>query len=100
MFKILAAYGIPSEIVNAIRVMYENTSALVVTSDGYTDLLQVDTGVLQKEVLAPFFFIICLDYTLSTSNLSLEGLTLRRRGSCKVSSSMHAKLKQCIPIPL
>jgi len=32
MLKILSAYGIPPEIVSAIRVMYENTTALVILS--------------------------------------------------------------------
>ena len=76
MLKILAAYGISSEIVNAIRVMYENTSAFVVTHESNTDIFQVDTGVLQGNPLAPFLFIICLDYTLSTSIFPPDGLTL------------------------
>ena len=45
--------------------MYENTSAFVVTPEGNTDIFQVDTGVLQGDPLAPFLFIICLDYTFS-----------------------------------
>ena len=59
MLKILAGYGIPSEIIDAIRVMYENTSAFVVTPEGNTKIFQVDTGVLQEDSLAPFLFIIC-----------------------------------------
>ena len=55
MLKILAAYGILSEIVNAIQVMHENTSALVVTSEGNTDIFQLDAGVLQADSLAHFF---------------------------------------------
>ena len=55
MRKILVAYEIFSEIVNAVRVMYENTSALVVTPEGNTDIFQVDTGVLQGDPLVPFF---------------------------------------------
>ena len=56
MFKILFAYEILSEIVDAIRVMYENTSALVVTPEGNTEIFQVDTGILEEDPLAPFFF--------------------------------------------
>ena len=33
MLKVLLAYGIPHQIVNAIKVMYENTSALVMTPE-------------------------------------------------------------------
>ena len=32
MFKILEAYGIPSSIVNAIKLIYENSSAQVLTT--------------------------------------------------------------------
>ena len=92
MLKILVAYGIPSEIVNAIRVMYENTFALVVTSEGNTDILQVDTGVLQEDPLAPFLFITCLDYTLGTSIFPPDGLTLKRKGSRRVFPEKLAEL--------
>ena len=33
MFLILDAYGIPAEIVNTIKVMYTNTSEVVITPD-------------------------------------------------------------------
>jgi len=39
MLKILSSYGIPPEIVSAIKVMYENTSALVITSEGNTEII-------------------------------------------------------------
>ena len=92
MLKILAAYGIPSEIVNAIRVMYENTSTFGVNPEGNTDIFKIDIGVLQWDPLTPFLFIICLDYTLSTSIFSSNGLTLKRRGSGRVHSKKLAKL--------
>ena len=92
MLKILVAYGIPSEIVNAIRVMYENTSALVITLEGNTDIFQVDTGVLQGDPLAPFLFIICLDYTFSISIFTPDGLTLKRKGSRRVPPEKLVKL--------
>ena len=38
-------YGILLEIWNAIRVMYENSSALVITPEGNTDVFPIDTGV-------------------------------------------------------
>ena len=72
--------------------MYENTSALVVTPEGNTDIFQVDTGVLQRDPLAPFFFIICLDYTLSTSIFPPDRLTLNRERSRGVPPEKLAKL--------
>ena len=81
MLKILVAHGIPSKIVNAIRIMYKNTSALVVTPQGNTDIFQVDTGVLQGEPTRPISFHHLHDYTLSTSIFSSDRLTLEKRGS-------------------
>ena len=66
MLKILDAYGIPPEIVNAIRVMYENTSTLLMTSEGNTDIFQVDTCVLHGNPLVPLFYIIRLASILIT----------------------------------
>ena len=37
MFKILLAYGIPPKIVEAIKIMYENNSATVLTQEGETE---------------------------------------------------------------
>ena len=35
--------------------------------DGDTDYFNIVTGVLQGDTLAPYLFIICLDYVLRTS---------------------------------
>ena len=37
------------------------------SSDGDTEYFDIVTGVLQGDTLAPYFFIICLDYVLRTS---------------------------------
>ena len=59
MKQILLAYGIPKETVAAITILYRNTKVKVRSPDG--------AGVLQGDTLAPFRFIICLDYVLRTS---------------------------------
>ncbi|KAI8480411.1 hypothetical protein Bbelb_418690 [Branchiostoma belcheri] len=51
------AYGIPLDVVSAIRVMYENTSAVVITPEGETDAFSINTGVLQGDPLAPFLLL-------------------------------------------
>ena len=35
--------------------------------DGDTDYFDIVAGVLQEDTLAPYLFIICLDYVLRTS---------------------------------
>ena len=81
MFLILEAYGIPSEIVSAVKVMYTDTSAVVITPEGLTEFFAINTGVLQGDPLAPFLFIICLDYALRQAIDNTDGLTLKRRRS-------------------
>ena len=61
MFKILCAYGIPEQLVNAIKDMYSNTQAKVPSPDEGTEPFQVTSGVLQGDNLAPCQFIIVLD---------------------------------------
>ena len=100
MLKVLVAYGIPSEIVNAIWVMYENTSAFVVIPEGNTDIFQIDTGVLQVDPFAPFLFIICLVYTFSTSIFPSDGLTFKRKGSRRVLPEKLAELAFAVNIAL
>ena len=48
----------------AIEKMYTNTKARVVSPDGETELFDITAEVLQKDTLAPFLFIILLDYAL------------------------------------
>ena len=60
----LAVYGIPSIITNAIALFYENTEARIITPDGETEFFKISKGVLQGDTLAPFLFIITLDYIM------------------------------------
>ena len=64
MKEILLAYGIPGEIVDAIMMLYQNTKSIVRSPDGDTDPFDIIAGVLQGDTLAPYIFIICLDYVL------------------------------------
>ena len=59
MMKIdLIKYGLPSETVNAIIILYKNTRSMVRSPDGDTSFFEITTGVLQGDTLAPFLFII------------------------------------------
>ena len=64
MLRILKAYGIPPNLLRAIEKMYSNTKAKIVTPDGETEMFEITAGVLQGDTLAPFLFIIVLDYAL------------------------------------
>ena len=67
MEQILLAYGLPKEIVAAITILYRNTKVKVRSPDGGTKYFDIVAGVLQRDTLAPYLFIICLDYVLRTS---------------------------------
>ena len=64
LIEILKAYGIPTKIVEAISILYKDTEAQVVTPDGDTEFFEILAGVQQGDTLAPFLFIIFLDYAL------------------------------------
>ena len=81
MEKIILAYGLPKETVAAITILYRNTKETVAaitilykntnvkvhSPDGDTEYFDIVAGVLQGDTLAPYLFIICLDYVLRTS---------------------------------
>ncbi|MCP4491873.1 MAG: reverse transcriptase family protein [Gammaproteobacteria bacterium] len=84
MFHILHLYGIPPPIIQAIKVMYTNSSSRVRTSDGLTEAFLTLIGVLQGDTLAPLLFIIVLDYVLRQSMKEDYGLTLIQRRTARV----------------
>ena len=65
--QILLAYGLPKEIVAAIKILYKNTKVKVRSPDEDTEYFDIVAGVLQEDTLAPCLFIICLDYVLRKS---------------------------------
>lgn len=85
MFNILALYGIPSKFINAIRLLYSNTSAKVQTPDGETSSFSILAGILQGDTLAPFLFIIVVDYIMriSVDKIKNCGFLLEQRQSTR-----------------
>ena len=67
MEQILLAHGLPKETVAAITILYRNTKVKKRSPDGDTEYFDIVAGVLQGDKLAPYLFIICLDYVLRTS---------------------------------
>ena len=62
--EVLATYRIHPRLVNGILALYEDTSATVLTSDGLTEEFSTSSGVLQGDTLAPFLFVLLLDWVL------------------------------------
>ena len=67
MVQILLTYGLPKETIVAIMMLYRNTKVKFDSLDGDTDYFDRVAGVLLGDTLAPYLFIICLDYILRTS---------------------------------
>ena len=44
--------------------MYADTKPKVIIPDGETELFEITAGVLQGDTLAPFLFIIVLDFAM------------------------------------
>ena len=83
MEQILLAYGLPKETVTAMMIHYRNTKVKVCSPDGDTDYFDIVAAVLQGDTLAPYLFIICLDYVLRTSidKIKENGFELTKKRS-------------------
>ena len=68
-------------LVVAITILYRNTK--VRSPDGDTEYFDIVAGVLQGDTLAPYLFIICLDYVVRTSidKIKENGFELTKKRS-------------------
>ena len=85
MEQILLVYGIPKETVAAITILYRNIKVKVRSPDGDTEYFDIIAGALQRDTLAPYLFIICLDYVLRTliDKIRENGFELTKKESSK-----------------
>ncbi|KAL9952790.1 hypothetical protein ACROYT_G040097 [Oculina patagonica] len=74
LWKILRHYGIPSKLVNVIKMLYDDCKSQVICNTVLTDTFNLTTGVKQGCILSPFLFVPEIDWIMKqvTSN--------RRRG--------------------
>ena len=78
--QIFLAYGLPKETVTAVIIIDKNTKVKVRSPDGDIDFFDIVAGVLQGDTLAPYLFIIYLDYVLwmSIDLMKENGFTLKK----------------------
>ncbi|VDO81719.1 unnamed protein product [Schistosoma margrebowiei] len=67
LWKLLRHYGVPEKIANIIRNSYDGLQCKVVHGGQLTDAFQVRTGVRQGCLLAPFHFLLVIDWIMKTS---------------------------------
>jgi hypothetical protein len=84
---VLLAYNVPVKLVKLIMALYCGAKAKVkYSNDKFTDYISLSVGVLQGDTLAPYLFVIVLDYVLRMAlenqklgvRLSLPGGTRSR----------------------
>ena len=87
---VLRAYNVPQRLIAAIMALYCNTQAAVVTPDGPSDIFPTSSGVLQGDTLAPFIFVLVLDWVLRTGLPTTDDgfLLCRRRSSRHVEKRL------------
>ena len=64
-------------------ILYRNTKIKACSPDGDTDKFEIVAGVLKGDTLAPYLFIICLDYVRRTSiyKMKVNGFKLIKERS-------------------
>ena len=89
MEQILQAYGLVKETVAAITILNRNTKVKVRSPYGDTEYFDIVAGVQQRDRLAPYLFISCLDYVLKTSidKIRQNGFALNKKSSRRYPAS-------------
>ena len=93
MMNILKAYDVPPRLLAAINKLYENTT--VNTPDGETSFFQLIAGVLKGYTLAPYLFVIFLDYVMRKTYQGREeelGFHFQKRQSQRVPPTIVTDL--------
>lgn len=67
------------------KVLYSYSSSTILTPDGETGILSIQAGILQGDTLAPFLFIVVVDYVLrmSVDTINSKGYQLKLRRSTR-----------------
>ena len=83
VLQILLNYGILEETVQAIAIMYNNPSSYVQSMDGPTKEFFTTAGILQAVTLAPYLFVIVVDYILrqSVRTMKEKGIDIKPKRS-------------------
>ena len=70
----------------------KNTKSMVCSHNSDTDTFDMVTGVLQGDSIAPYFFIICLDYVFPASKDLIKKMALHKYKQ-EVDSFSHKLLR-------
>ena len=78
---LILAYGNSLQIINAVQVLYEDTSTNILSREGENYFLKISAVFLQWGTSAPLLFILALDYAMrkATTNPHETGFTVDPR---------------------
>jgi len=62
--NILYSYDVPAEIINAIMSLYYGAKAAVKLDGSISEFFDLGVGVLQGDTLAPYLFVIVIDWVM------------------------------------
>ena len=95
MKKILKLYGIPDKVIEQIHCMYLGSRSQVRVDGELSHSFSIDTGVLQGDTLAPFLFVIMVDYImkLADKQCTCHGVIYKGRVSESTRSSSRATIE-------
>ncbi len=68
LWKILRYHGIPTKIVNIMKMLYNNPRCRVVCGNNITESFEVKTGVKQGCLLSPILFVLAMEWVLKETN--------------------------------
>ena len=74
--SILEQWNVPKELIDAIFSVMNGHQIIIKTEDGLSDPISVHAGVLQGDTLAPFLFVVALDFVLRAAILDNDGIPL------------------------
>lgn len=67
VFDIPSHHGIPMKMIKEIQTIYNNSRNAFLMDGQLTEEFNVATGILQYDKLAPFLFIIVIDYIMNNA---------------------------------
>ena len=78
--NILISYDVPTEIVDAVMSVYYGAKAAVKFEGGISDSFDLGVGVLQGDTLAPYLFVIVIDWVLRNAITdATKGICIKAR---------------------
>ena len=97
MDQILQAYIVPEETVTAMIMLYCNTKFWVCLPDRDTDFFEIAAGVLQRDTLVSYLFLIRQKDALQTTidRRKENGLTLKKSKQQTIPCSYYYERRLC-----